>query len=912
MLATSLVGALALGSWVAAGTLAEPPQPPSAPPVVEVAATAVEAPIVTADAVREDALRQPVAAVAAPLAPAPVDADLDEPALEPSLAPKLRIVRGNPPAPVPNATVWFLAADAGRARQAKHGSPLPEWEWPETFGVRVEADAEGVCELPLGEQPWICAARSGDEFGWSWAPPREQTRTIALQADETLQLAAQYPDDSPAAQVPLVVLQQFGGDEGRPIWRGDADRRGRATIRHFQLVRENRQGEQPPERFAATAAVAGATAVTLAGRPAPAEPVVLRVPPLGALRLQVVDHQGNPVLSRATVGVGGVAQPKFADKQAFVMPGRLVQPTAEKPPGSAPVVLPWQDVGGTLSGYARFPLDRQPAGSGPQPGPKEAGATAAIRVPLRADQLVVAGQFVLADGTPVEQAAIEAALWNREQEIWTVRLDTVGDGRFDFVGTPRPEFETFLEVRLPLKQAPPAVRNAFDLDPETRLGARVRLPQMRARSRLDLGVITLAPLPPLVTGYVLDDLGLPIADADVHAQQQDPNAPKDRDPWRMMSLFRTRSAADGSFRIDGFLPPGKLRVRADTDLHFADSVPLHTQGQDVRIRIERNGILRGRILLPEWVADGAATLTLRPFDEQLRQRNTRSVELSARRGGRFTVEPLRMGRYDAIITLRNLGEPVATIPDVFVQPGETRDARFRPLDLRGALHRYRLRAVDQAGSPLALDGPILARVTKLDGKPADLTFRWQKGRAELITASHVAQFTFFGRGHQTVRTLLAAGDTDVVLPATRPALVTIPGLRALVGPYRRVRVSAVLVGDTGLPANMNGVDQRTGERFGFARWDLGRSSGGWLESGDTVEIPLMQDGVYEILLRPHASDSEQSPQREMSLGRHRLRVDSWQPARVPVEPLTLARLLQQLDAQWQAQRQGQNGAARGR
>jgi hypothetical protein len=271
-----------------------------------------------------------------------------------------------------------------------------------------------------------------------------------------------------------------------------------------------------------------------------------------------------------------------------------------------------------------------------------------------------------------------------------------------------------------------------------------------------------------------------------------------------------------------------------------------------------------------------------------------------------------MGRYDALVTVRNLRDPVAVLPDVFVQPGESRDARLQPLDLREAVHRYRLRAIDQGGMPLAVDGPILARVTTTDGKPVDLTFRWQKGAAELIVASHVANFTFFGRGHQTVRALLAAGDSDVVLPATRPAVVTIPGLRALLGPYRKVRISAVLIGDTGLPGNLQGTDQRTGERFAFARWDLGRSSGAWLGAGDTIEIPLMQDGRYEILLRPHATDSEQSPQREMSLGRHALRVDSWTPVRVPIDVLAVSRLVQQLDAQWLAQRQQQAGAGRGR
>jgi hypothetical protein len=41
-------------------------------------------------------------------------------------------------------------------------------------------------------------------------------------------------------------------------------------------------------------------------------------------------------------------------------------------------------------------------------------------------------------------------------------------------------------------------------------------------------------------------------------------------------------------------------------------------------------------------------------------------------------------------------------------------------------------------------------------------------------------------------------------------------------------------------------------------------------------------------------------------------VDSWTPVRVPIDVLAVSRLVQQLDAQWLAQRQQQAGAGRGR
>jgi hypothetical protein len=119
-------------------------------------------------------------------------------------------------------------------------------------------------------------------------------------------------------------------------------------------------------------------------------------------------------------------------------------------------------------------------------------------------------------------------------------------------------------------------------------------------------------------------------------------------------------------------------------------------------------------------------------------------------------------------------------------------------------------------------------------------------------------------------------------------------------------VSVLLQGDTGLPGSLNGIDQRTGQQFGFQRWDLGRTSGAWLGVHDTVEVPLLQSGRYEVLLRPHAGDSERTPQGQVSLGMHELRIDSatWDAVRVPVDAMALTAALQQLDQQW-AQQQAQ-------
>jgi hypothetical protein len=846
-----------------------------------------------------------------------------EVAMDERHAPKVLVVRAG--TPVADAIVYFVTEPDANKRLGSNPRGLTRWEWPQELGQRAVTGADGIAALPVGTAPWLCAATAGDDFGVATVPPRDRTQTITLQADEHIRLHARTPDQAPAPGVPLAIVQQFGKDEGRVLWQAPSDPRGDAVVRHFQLLRENRNDAATVgERFAGLAAVPGATAVEFAGRPAPRDDLTLLLPPLGSLRVHLVDHAGNALLSRATVGLSVWTQPAFASASQVHLPGRIAVHRVDKPPGADPVVLPWQQVGTPVVVFARFPFDRRPADSGPVPGPAQAGGSVDVKVPLRDTQAVLAGRFVipasalLPDAAPLGDSTVDAALWNAERETQALAIDTVRDGRFDLVlGQRTDATEYWLELRLDPARAPvPTPTYDNPPPPPPRLGARVRVPAIRGGTRIELGTIALVELPVLVTGLVVDDTGQAVADADVQVQQEEPVPARNergRDPWRNLSLFHARTDADGRFRIDGQIPPGKLRVRADTDKHFADSVPLYRQGQDVRIKIDRNGVLRGRVLLPDWMPDGVASLQLRPFDEGARKTDTRSIDLSRRSGGRFVIEPLRPGRFDALVLVRNLPEPLATLQDVFVQPGETRDARFRPLDLRQALHRYRLRAVDAAGAPLALDGPILARFAKQDGALAEASFRWQKGRAELIATSPSVDMTFFGRGHQTLRQQVWEGDSEIRLLTTRPALVDLPGLRALCGPTRKVRISAILQGDTGLPASFNGVDQRTGERFGFQRWDLGRSSGGWLGVTDSVEIPLLTSGKYELLLRPHATDTERSTQGQLSLGVFDLQVDSasWQPVRVPLDTSAVLQMLQQLDQGWaQAQAQAQQNGSR--
>ena len=131
LLALCLTGALALCGWLFAAVMQAPmpPQPPAPPPPPAAPAAELDPapPDRLAMAERAEAPR-----LAVPLAaPSPTPADLDDDAVvlgPEDRGPTVRVVRGNPPAAVPNAIVFFVTADVGRSRMERHGQPAPEYE----------------------------------------------------------------------------------------------------------------------------------------------------------------------------------------------------------------------------------------------------------------------------------------------------------------------------------------------------------------------------------------------------------------------------------------------------------------------------------------------------------------------------------------------------------------------------------------------------------------------------------------------------------------------------------------------------------------------------------------------------------------------------------------------------------------
>lgn len=864
--------------------------------------------------------------------------------------PRVLVVRDDGgPQPVANAEVFFLGEAASERHRRAHN--VTQWEAPELLGQSVRTDRDGIAQLPVANGRYLCAARTAGWFGFLVLKASPGDHTITLQPDEPLQIVArqQQAPAQPAARLPVFIYQEYRSGRAQELWRGVTDEHGRALVRHFQLLRRAPSSKQPEpfrERFAAVALmpIAPAVLTEFVGRPSSSEPILLQVPPTGQVSATLTDHAGRPLLSPAKLHLA-IAKHAPTDG-AFPLRGSALLKFAEKPVGLAAVTLPLAPLHQDVRVSAQFPDSRSNAVSIATGGPKVAGEQVAVSIAPAAGHVVLAGRFLLPDGNPVANQQVSLTIWRADAVHDRAQAATIADGQWDLVldGIDQPA-RCWVAVRY-LWQVQGEVVPEHFAEPETWLGCMVELPSYAPKQRIELGTITLTELPALAAGIVVDDRGDPVAGATIQVQQEQPQPAKAsgsraRTPsgpdlvlsgnldisgslnwshnsrserWRTLRHLSTTSLADGSFAIYAKAPAGSLRVLANDQDHCSTSLPIAGTTSNLRLVIPRNGVVIGDILLPEWLPDGAIKVTARthpvPGDQEATSDGT-FVRSGLASDGSLVLQPLRPGRYDIKVQMRNLKTPMASIEDVVVQPGQNREPRLRALDLRQALHRYLLRAFDDAGQPLLLDGPIHARCQEPDGSYAEAGFRWQRGVAQLITVHANVELTFFGRGFEPRKQHYGPGEHDVFLKVLRPALVNLPGLRSLSGPTRKVRISALLQGDTGMPASLRGTDQITGRSFSFARWDLGQTSGGWLEQADLVEIPLMKAGTYQLLFRAHATESTNTPQTSVVLGSFELKPDGTTITAVPIDSEQISTALRAIDKQYE-ERQARNKTTRNR
>lgn len=763
---------------------------------------------------------------------------------QPTEGPTLQVLGGDPALAVAGAEVrWIERRQAQRRRQGM--LPLQENELPELLGLRARTDEGGEFQLPPILSTTLVSVHHEGRFAFTVleAGQRGEVRMF-LRADETLTIDVRDAEGTPMAGAPVAIFQGARFDEARPIWTGVTDAEGVRRVQHFQEYRAGDLGN----RFAAALQVPNkdVVAVEFRGSPLPEEPVVLEMPATGRLEVIVTDQAGNPILSECQLSVGANRkQPLALD---LPVSSRADWMRQQKPLGEEPVVFPYVGLGLELATFLRHNADERGSRRNTLRGPVEPGEVVRVTLPLGPEFSVLAAQLVLPDGQPF-QGSLGLSLTTVKGVLSVGRMSTLEDGRGDYLLRPDKEG---LALHLDLR----AERD------ERAWGLRQPLGPIGPGMRRDLGALVLRDLEEVARGIVVDDLGIPVLNASVRLQQFVQRG--DKAEWVDAPLARTSTDSEGRFRLACPVPPASIRLQVQAANHFAKATDPFAPGVDLAIQLDRHGVLLGRVLLPEWMPRDAATVSL--VSQNDRSRN-RSVPLRTRRNGQFAIGALVPDRYDLSITVRNFPEPLFRLGGIQVAPGDNRDPRLANLDLRNWLYRYALTAVGPRGETLTdVNGPILLRTQNMDGSRRETGFRWRNGKAEIITPAPFIDIVAFGLGYPPTPASLNPGEQALYMQKLAPAVFRIPGLRSLVGPDRKVRLSVVFKGNTGYPEGIGGIDQRTGEKFAYSRWELSRSSGGWLDGNDFAEVPMSRGGPHDIVLRIYENAREDGRQENVSLG----------------------------------------------
>ncbi|MBK8976194.1 MAG: sigma-70 family RNA polymerase sigma factor [Planctomycetes bacterium] len=448
-------------------------------------------------------------------------------------------------APVPDAVVRFARTDAG-------APPRPEQRELEAAVERREityadflvavtamtrADARGIARIPR-------PADAGAAFTLT-ATAGERDGRCGVQVDE---LRGERPRIELRSR-PVVVVQVLDA-EGAPA--------GGVPVDYLLGPNVYLHGETPASGaplhmsipFAEPAWLEyGSVAIALplgspVAAPAPATqhgapPIELRLPPTGALMIDVVDPQGRPLAA------GELFLERPADEPGAPSGERVAR--ARVVDGAARFVR--VGVGGSwrvavrADGYCE-------TWTGVAESPRRPGLTEHATVRAPGDVPRIAVRVVDADGAPLAGQPVVARLQIAGGRADDQRAVLDGDGTLCLR---RPPGTADVELTL-VVDAPPGATD------DARLGARLQLPAAAEGVPLQAFEAWARPLPLFVAGRVTDGSGRPVASARVRitSRAADGADAESDGPDALTS-------ADGRFAIHGFDASPRFRIVVERD-----------------------------------------------------------------------------------------------------------------------------------------------------------------------------------------------------------------------------------------------------------------------------------------------------------------------------------------------------------
>ncbi len=567
--------------------------------------------------------------------------------------------------PVPGAEVWFLdhaKLDRARAFWDEHSSGDAD--------TALMAQAQRCIALDDGElllPKWhdraqvIVQTKGGRSKQLIRADRRPPIRLLVYPR-QTLEVQVRKADGSLACNTSVGVFAK-GGRQLAVAWTGDA---GTAKIH----VDNDMVGGERPHRIGLSIPLRDRVEVAF---PAviPADPLELALPEeVGSVEASIAMPEGLPMPSEVRITVWQLPEPGAGGQPRWTQ-RMLTRDGAFR----IPFVGIGMRLGLEVDGFIR---DMHEAD-----GPQATGGIARVQVTIGKRHAWLMGRILGADSKPLENSWVDLSIEKqgpRGPGSSSSRVQTGGAGEF-LLMVPSMEKNEVVSSQVLLAKAVDAHGKARE--------CRKRLPAQLGRGRLQLGALRLATESPLVSGYIVDDLGAPVAGARVSLWYGHGDAgmrvwgPQ----WQVKAV---RSDARGWFQLRGHTEKKVHKVKASCGLYRPAELEISLYQAGVKLEMPRAGGLEGTLGIPGDLPAGQVTVVVAMMRQETKTGwSGRSVSMTPDASGFFELESLPVGRYELCVQVADTGESLLEPRQIAIEPKRVLDVTAGgELTVTGPFHKF--------------------------------------------------------------------------------------------------------------------------------------------------------------------------------------------------------------------------------
>ena len=553
---------------------------------------------------------------------------------------------------------------------------LRPWELGRRLGHGGSTDAQGRIQLPKFGERQTVVARSGDLF--AWAPKFQKDHGyLSLNPDQTANLRILDHEGHGLADVPVGVADTRGKAtllHWDSLSRTDAE--GFVTVPHLQRWRTPENAESLVVR--PFLPLANPPYLSVKDWLESMTPTTLALPPLGALKVEIVDWEGKPINGICDVQL--VIDPIFSAGEerrtlrGFKSDSGIFHAWCENGMATFPMV----DLGQTFGAQA-WEADPMNCTIGEAPGPSVEGQTAVLtlRPTLEATSLEL--RLVDEHGQPLSSVDVEVLF--SKPNLFTDKhaYRTEEDGRLRLVLDIKRHKELETSKRLFLRHRDPGEK----IYRKTEL-----LVENLAPGPHDLGDVSLHPAEGVLSGQVVDQGGKAIGGANLTIQEASPDS--------MGEFWITARSDDQGYFIESLEDaPEEILLIVGADGYTSQTIHLGNRSSNQLITLQPEWLLAGRILPPDGVSVEEITLLFHDEGEP------RVYTTTPRGDGSFLIERLPEGSGDLDIRWHNSSNSLHRVEGVRVgKEGDPIDPRLDPLDLSTLVPSATVIVTNERGEPL--------------------------------------------------------------------------------------------------------------------------------------------------------------------------------------------------------------------